>query len=80
VVIGFFYGIVVQRRWEKGPPIGPMLLAFSAWVISLPSALFGMIWCLSWIVPKSLTQAPIPEPLEYPFFRMIESQVRNVRH
>ncbi len=61
-------GMVQQRRGEKGPPIGPVLLAFSAWFISVPSAVYGLFWCLRWIVPKSLIHGAIPESLWYPFY------------
>jgi hypothetical protein len=46
-----------------------MLLAFSVWLISFPFALYGLIWCLSWIVPKSIAaHPPVPEFLAYPFY------------
>jgi len=38
-------GIVQQRRGEKGSSIGPILLAFSACFISVPSAVFGLFCC-----------------------------------
>jgi hypothetical protein len=56
------------RLGQKRPPIGPMLLAFSAWFISLPSAVFGLFWCLHWMVPKSPAHLPIPEFLAYLFY------------
>jgi hypothetical protein len=61
-------GVVQLRLGQKRPPIGPMLLAFSAWFISLPSAVFGLFWCLHWMVPKSPAHLPIPEFLAYPFY------------
>jgi hypothetical protein len=61
-------GIVQQRRGEKGSSIGPILLAFSAWFISVPSAVFGLLCCLRWMVPKSPARLPIPEFLAYPFY------------
>jgi hypothetical protein len=61
-------GIVQQRRGEKGLPIGPILLALSVWLISVPSAIFGLLWCLRWMVPKSPARLPIPAFLAYPFY------------
>jgi hypothetical protein len=55
-------------RGEKGSPLGPILLAFSAWFISVPSAVFGLLWCLRWIVPKSPARLPIPDFFAYPFY------------
>jgi len=48
--------------------IGPMFLAFSAWFISVPSAVYGLFWCLSWIVPKSFSLELFPHFLAYPFY------------
>jgi len=64
-------GIVQQRRWEKGPPIEPILLAFSAWFISVPSTVFGLFWCLHWMVPKSPAHLPIPEFLAHAFYLIL---------
>ncbi len=45
-----------------------MFLAFSAWFISVPSAVYGLFWCLSWIVPKSFSLELFPHFLAYPFY------------
>jgi len=60
---------VVQGR--KKLPIGPILLAFLAWLISMPSAAFGLLWCLQWMVPKPPGRLPIPEFLAYPFYILL---------
>jgi hypothetical protein len=60
-------GVVQLRLGQKRLLLGPILLALSAWFISLPSTVFGLFWCLHWMVPKSPAHLPIPEFLAYAF-------------
>ena len=76
MVVGFLYVSTAARAYGnrtteargKGSSIGPILLAFSACFISVPSAVFGLFCCLRWMVPKSPARLPIPEFLAYPFY------------
>lgn len=57
-----------QRPGQKGFPIGPILLACSAWFISVPWAVYGLFWCLRWMVPKPPARLPIPDFFLYPLY------------
>jgi hypothetical protein len=60
--------IAKHKPEGKGISVGPLVLAFSAWFLSAPSATFGLLSCFQWMVAHSSGHLPIPKFLEYPFY------------
>ena len=57
-----------QKPAGKAISAGALVLAFSAWFLSVPSATFGLLSCFQWMVAHSSGHMPIPKFLEYPFY------------
>jgi hypothetical protein len=60
--------IAKQKPEGKGISAGALVLAFSAWFLSVPSATFGLFSCFQWIAAHSSGHLPTPKFLEYPFY------------